>query len=81
MLGNGSSPATRIRPLPPRSVIPSRGADSRPTRVGLFGGTFDPPHVGHVTVATDVADALEKQRKINANYSIMFDNAGKKFDG
>ena len=28
----------------------------------------------------DVADALEKQRKINANYSIMFDNAGKKFN-
>lgn len=30
--------------------------------MGLFGGTFDPPHVGHVTVATDVADALELDR-------------------
>ena len=29
----------------------------------------------------DVAAAREVQRKINANYSIMFDNAGKKFDG
>ena len=29
-----------------------------PERLGLFGGTFDPPHVGHVTVAADVADAL-----------------------
>jgi hypothetical protein len=28
----------------------------------------------------DVADAREVQRKINANYSIMFDNAGKKFN-
>ena len=33
---------------------------SSPTRrrVGVFGGTFDPPHAGHVSVATDVADAL-----------------------
>ena len=35
--------------------------DARP-RVGLFGGTFDPPHVGHVTVAADVADALGLDR-------------------
>lgn len=31
-------------------------------RVGLLGGTFDPPHVGHVTVAIDVADALDLDR-------------------
>jgi len=30
--------------------------------VGLFGGTFDPPHRGHVTVAGDVADALDLER-------------------
>ena len=27
-------------------------------RVGVFGGTFDPPHAGHVSVAKDVADSL-----------------------
>ena len=29
-----------------------------PRRVGVFGGTFDPPHIGHVSVARDVADVL-----------------------
>jgi nicotinate-nucleotide adenylyltransferase len=42
-----------------------RGPDTPgvvPLRLGLFGGTFDPPHNGHVTVAKDVADALELHR-------------------
>ena len=29
-----------------------------PRSVGIFGGTFDPPHRGHTTVVADVADAL-----------------------
>jgi len=32
------------------------------SRVGLFGGTFDPPHSGHVAVAGDVADRLRLDR-------------------
>ena len=31
-------------------------------RSGVFGGTFDPPHVGHLLVALDVADALALDR-------------------
>jgi nicotinate-nucleotide adenylyltransferase len=27
-------------------------------RIGVFGGTFDPPHVGHFIVAQDVAEVL-----------------------
>jgi len=30
-----------------------------PQRVGLFGGTFDPPHVGHLVTAVGVRHALD----------------------
>lgn len=33
-------------------------------RVGIFGGTFDPPHLGHFLAATDAADALALDRVI-----------------
>lgn len=31
-------------------------------RLGVFGGTFDPPHVGHLIVAQDVFEALALDR-------------------
>ncbi len=31
-------------------------------RLGVFGGTFDPPHRGHLVVASDVADLLDLDR-------------------
>jgi nicotinate-nucleotide adenylyltransferase len=29
-----------------------------PQRIGVFGGTFDPPHVGHLVAAIDARDRL-----------------------
>jgi nicotinate-nucleotide adenylyltransferase len=33
-------------------------------RVGVFGGTFDPPHVGHLLVATDALERLALDRMV-----------------
>jgi nicotinate-nucleotide adenylyltransferase len=33
-------------------------------RIGVFGGTFDPPHVGHLLMATDAREALKLDRLI-----------------
>lgn len=39
-------------------------ADPRaaPSRVGIFGGSFDPPHVGHLFAASDAFEALGLDR-------------------
>ena len=33
-----------------------------PRRIGILGGTFDPPHVGHLWLATLAADAMSLDR-------------------
>ena len=33
-------------------------------RIGIFGGTFDPPHVGHLIAAADAVDALSLDRVV-----------------
>jgi nicotinate-nucleotide adenylyltransferase len=37
-------------------------APEKPERVGILGGTFDPPHVGHVAAGRAVMDRLELDR-------------------
>jgi nicotinate-nucleotide adenylyltransferase len=34
----------------------------KPQRIGVFGGTFDPPHVGHLVTAVNVRHALGLDR-------------------
>jgi len=36
----------------------------RHERIGIFGGTFDPPHVGHLVTAVNVRHALDLDRVI-----------------
>jgi nicotinate-nucleotide adenylyltransferase len=33
-------------------------------RIGLLGGSFDPPHVGHLLIASDAVDALGLDRLV-----------------
>lgn len=42
------------RPRPPRRCRRPRGV-----RFGILGGTFDPPHIGHLLVAVDAIETLE----------------------
>jgi nicotinate-nucleotide adenylyltransferase len=37
-------------------------AASGPRRIGVLGGTFDPPHVGHLWLATLAADSMDLDR-------------------
>ncbi len=40
-------------------------SDERPSGgIALFGGTFDPPHIGHLAVARDAFDALSVDRVV-----------------
>lgn len=40
-------------------VIDAGSKPRPPARVGLLGGTFDPPHLGHLIMAEAVRDALD----------------------
>ena len=42
----------------------SEGGRDRVERLGVFGGTFDPPHIGHLVIAVNVLYALRLDRML-----------------
>jgi nicotinate-nucleotide adenylyltransferase len=42
----------------------SSGSNSAPVRLGIYGGTFDPPHLGHLILAETAADSLNLSRVV-----------------
>ena len=47
------------------SVVQTAGRQStEPMRIGLLGGSFDPPHTGHLLAAGDAFDALSLDRLV-----------------
>jgi nicotinate-nucleotide adenylyltransferase len=45
-------------------VVEERAGPIRPAPLGLFGGTFDPVHFGHLRLATELAEAFRLERVI-----------------
>ena len=52
-----------VRSGTPAGLQPPRLRRSH-VRIGVFGGTFDPPHVGHLILAADAHEALGLDRLI-----------------
>jgi nicotinate-nucleotide adenylyltransferase len=43
-------------------AVPASAYPPDRPRIGLFGGTFDPPHIGHLVAAVNVRSALDLDR-------------------
>jgi nicotinate-nucleotide adenylyltransferase len=45
-------------------------------RVGVFGGTFDPPHIGHLVIAVDVRESLRLDLVLMVVANVPWQKAG-----
>ena len=46
--------------------------------IGVFGGTFDPPHVGHLVTAVNVRHALSLDRLILMVANVPWQKVGQR---
>jgi nicotinate-nucleotide adenylyltransferase len=49
-------------PIPEAEAGAAERTEPTPLRIGVLGGTFDPPHVGHLWLGTLAADAMALDR-------------------
>jgi nicotinate-nucleotide adenylyltransferase len=67
LLTAGPRRAAATRPAATREPAPKaqrRSGGPAPERIGILGGTFDPPHVGHLWLASLAADSLGLDRVV-----------------
>src|SRR5690606_11027678 len=60
------------------ALVPLPGSQPDGRRVGLFGGTFDPPHVGHLVTAVNVRHALDLDVVILMVNNVPWQNEGER---
>jgi nicotinate-nucleotide adenylyltransferase len=58
--------------------MPSQRSIRPATRLGLFGGTFDPPHVGHLVTAVNVRYALDLDEVIMMVANVPWQKQGER---
>ena len=51
---------------------------SPPQRIGIFGGTFDPPHVGHIVAALTVRHELALDRVLLVVANVPWQKVGQR---
>lgn len=55
---------------------PAEDATAGGARVGIFGGTFDPPHIGHLVSALAARDALQLDRVLLVVANVPWQKVG-----
>ena len=62
--------------LPQARTVRLLDCPTVPLRIGLFGGTFDPPHVGHLVTAVNVRHALSLDLMVLMVANVPWQKAG-----